>query len=252
LAEVVSVSGLFESGHGQVLCYPRCPQEELENRLKELETLGVQAIEFTGDRTIFGVPVLGKGWVGIVVVAHLSNGKAALKIRRSDSGRESLFHESEMLKTANQNGVGPKLVNVTQNFLLMELIQGTKFPEWIQTLEDANAKPRLRHVIKQVLEQCYKLDQAGLDHGEISKAPKHILVTAQDTPVLIDFETSSIKRRVSNVTSVCQYLFLGSQIAPKVNSILGQVNENEFINVLRTYKQERSRTNFENVLEKIL
>jgi putative serine/threonine protein kinase len=236
LTEVVPVSMLLEGGYGHVLCYPRCPQEELEHRLKELETLEVKAIEFTGDRTVFGVPVLGKGCVGIVVIGHIGNGKAALKIRRADSGRESLFHEEEMLKVANQQGVGPKLVKVTQNFLLMELIQGTKFPEWIQTLGDADAKQRLRYVIEQVLEQCYKLDQAGLDHGEISKAPKHILVNAQDIPVLIDFETSSLNRRV----------------APKVNSILGQVNETELINVLRVYKQEHSRPNFENILKTIL
>ena len=69
---------------------------------------------------------------------------------------------------------------------------------------------------------------------------------------MIDFETASINRRVSNVTSVCQYFFLGSQIADKVKEIIGKVNERKLINALRTYKRKRTRENFEKILKKIL
>jgi putative serine/threonine protein kinase len=99
------------------------------------------------------------------------------------------------------------------------------------------------------LEQCYRLDKAGLDHGELSNAPKHILVDARDHPFLVDFETASINRRVSNVTSVCQFLFLGSQIAPKVRTRLGKIDEKELVKALRSYKREQTRENFEKTLE---
>jgi len=246
---VVSLKALRERKHGQVLCYPRCEQEELERRLKELERLGVQALEFTGEKSVFDVPVLGKGCVGIVVVAYTNSGRAALKIRRVDADRKGMFHEGEMLKRANAIDVGPKLLEISENFLLMELVEGTHFPEWIKSLEEREEQSHVRLVIKDVLEQCYRLDEAGLDHGELSKAPKHIIVDANDIPHLIDFETASINRRVSNVTSVCQYLFLGSQIADKVKEKLGKVDEKELINALRTYKQERTRENFEKIRE---
>jgi putative serine/threonine protein kinase len=243
--EVVSIKALQERGKLEVLGYPRCEQEELENRLKELEKLGVKALEFTGEKSVFDVPVLGKGCVGIVVIAHTDSGRAALKIRRVDADRKGMFHESEMLQKANAVNVGPKLFAVSENFLLMELIEGTHFPEWVESLEEAQSRVRL--VIQDVLEQCYRLDDAGVDHGELSNAPKHILVDAGDRPFLVDFETASINRRVSNVTSVCQYLLLGSQIAYKVREKLGKLDEKELVNALRAYKHESTRENFEKI-----
>ena len=249
---MVSLKGLSENKHGQVLCYPRCEQEELGRRLKELERLGVQTIEFTGEKNVFDVPVLGKGCVGVVVVAYTNSGRAALKIRRVDADRKGMFHEGEMLKRTNAIDVGPKLLEISENFLLMELVKGTHFPEWIKSMEGREEQWRVHLVLKDILEQCYRLDEAGLDHGELSNAPKHIIVDADDRPHLIDFETASINRRVSNVTSVCQYLFLGNQIADKVKEKLGEVDEKELINALRTYKRERTRENFEKILEKIV
>jgi len=247
---VVSLKVLSERKHCKVLCYPRCEQEEVDRRLKELERLGVQALEFTGEKSVFDVPVLGKGCVGIVVVAYTNSGRAALKIRRVDADRKGMFHEGEMLTRANNIDVGPKLIEISENFLLMELVEGTHFPEWIESLGGREGQSRVRLVLKDVLEQCYRLDEAGLDHGELSNAPKHILVDADDHPFLVDFETASINRRVSNVTSVCQYLFLGSQIVEKVEEKLGKVDEKELINVLRAYKRERTRENFEKLVEK--
>jgi putative serine/threonine protein kinase len=250
--EVVSLKVLSERKHCKVLCYPRFEQEESGRRLKELERLGVQALEFTGEKSVFDVPVLGKGCVGIVVVAYTNSGRAALKIRRVDADRKEMFHEGEMLKIANAIDVGPKLLEISENFLLMELIEGTHFPEWIESLGEREVQSRVRLVLKDILEQCYRLDEAGLDHGELSNAPKHILVDDDDRPFLVDFETASINRRVSNVTSVCQYLFLGSQIAEKVKDKLGKIDEKQLIQKLRTYKLERTRENFEKLLEKFL
>jgi putative serine/threonine protein kinase len=246
--EVVSLKALGERKHGQVLCYPRCEQGELERRLEELERLGVQALEFTGEKNVFDLPVLGKGCVGIVVVAYTKSGRAALKIRRVDADRKGMFHEGEMLKRANSIDVGPKLLEISENFLLMELIEGSHFPEWIESLEE-EVQSRVRLVLEDVLEQCYRLDETGLDHGELSNAPKHILIDADDRPFLVDFETASINRRVSNVTSVCQYLLLGSQIAEKVKEKLGKLDEEHLIQKLRRYKRERTRENFEKLLK---
>ena len=249
---MVSLKVLRERKHCKVLCYPRFEQEESGRRLKELERLGVKALEFTGEKSVFDVPVLGKGCVGIVVVAYTNSGRAALKIRRVDADRKGMFHEGEMLKRANAIEVGPKLLEISENFLLMELVEGTHFPEWIESLGEREAQSRVRLVLKDILEQCYRLDEAGLDHGELSNAPKHIIVDADDRIYLVDFETASINRRVSNVTSVCQYLFLGSQIAEKVKEKLGKVDEKQLIQKLRTYKRERTKENFEKLLEKIL
>ncbi len=221
----------------------------MEKRLQELEKLGVKAVEFTGEKMAFDVPVLGKGHVGIVVAVHTDLGKGALKIRRVDADRAGMQHEAEMLRRANAIHVGPRLFNVTENFLLMEFIEGTLLPQWVEALKGRGTRSRIRRVLRAVLEQCYRLDEAGLDHGELSRAPKHIIVDADDRPHLVDFETASINRRVSNVTSICQYLFIGSKAAKTIKKKLGEVDKKELINALRNYKQEWTQESFKKILD---
>jgi putative serine/threonine protein kinase len=245
--ETVSLKEFGKKKHGQILCYPRYEQEEVERRLMQLEKLKVKALEFTGKQQIHEIPILGKGCVGIVVIAHTNLGRVALKIRRVDADREGMFHEAEMLRRANAVEVGPKLFGVSENFLLMEFIEGIHFPQWIESVRESDGQ-RIRRVLLKVLEQCYRLDETGLDHGELSNAPKHIIVTEDDFPFLVDFETASIKRKVSNVTSICQYLFFKSQISEKVKESF-KVDEQELMEALRTYKRQRTRKNFGEILE---
>jgi putative serine/threonine protein kinase len=249
LNEVIPLERLHEDRYRQVLCYPKYDSKEMRKRLKELKKLGVKALEFTGDKMVFDVPVLGKGHVGIVVAVYTSFGKGALKIRRVDADRAGMQHEAEMLRRANAVHVGPRLLDVTDNLLLMEFVEGTLLPQWVEALRGRGARSRIRRVLRAVLEQCFRLDEAGLDHGELSRAPKHIIVDADDRPHLVDFETASINRRVSNATSICQYLFIGSQTAKTIKRKVGEVNEKELINALRNYKHERAKENIKRILE---
>ena len=247
-SEIISLKRLLEKKYVEILCYPRYDLKEAEKRLRELEKLGVKALEFAGEKKAFDVYVLGKGYVGIVVAAYTDAGKAALKIRRVDAGRAEMQHEAEMLKRANDVGVGPKLFDFTENFLLMEFIEGTRLPKWIEILKGRGTKTRIRKVLLDVLEQCWRLDRVGLDHGELSHAPKHIIVGANNTPHIVDFETASINRKVSNVTSICQYFFIGSQLAKTMKKKLGNVDTKTLIHALKAYKQKQTRENFEEVL----
>ena len=77
---------------------------------------------------------------------------------------------------------------------------------------------KLKSVIKKTLEDCYNLDKIGLDHGELSSISKHVIVGKSKTTI-IDFESSSTKRRVSNVTSATQGIFIGSGISKSIKKI---------------------------------
>ena len=66
---------------------------------------------------------------------------------------------------------------------------------------------------------------------------------------MIDFESSSTKRRVSNVTSITQAIFIGSGIAKKVQRIYKIPSKEKIIEVLRIYKQEQSRESFKSLLK---
>jgi putative serine/threonine protein kinase len=246
----VLTENLAVEPYASVLCYPRVSETELESRLEELREHGVKAVEFTGEASAFNVPVLGKGFVGIVLTAHLGEERVALKIRRVDADRTGLEHEAQMLAKANAEQVGPRLIGVSKNFLLMQLVDGYLLPQWLNAHKD---KDQLHDVLGEVLEQCWRLDNINLDHGELSKALKHIIISKPQDPFIVDFETASVDRKPANVTSVCQFLFTGYGIVAKaVAEVLGEVDRTEVIDVLRCYKNERSRENFDFVLRSCL
>lgn len=242
----ITLEKLSEEPYASVICYPRPSKTELKRRLKELQKLGVKALVFSGEKRAFNVPVLGKGYVGIVTIAYVNGEKAALKIRRVDADRTQMQHEAEMLRKANSVNVGPKFLCVSKNFLLMQFIDGDLLPEW---LEKRREKAQVRKVLREVLEQCWRLDKIGLDHGELSYAPKHVIIDKEGKPFVVDFETASLNRKSSNVTSICQFLFISSVVAKKVAERLSEKGREATIDALRRYKNERVRENFEKVLE---
>ncbi|MDH5462370.1 MAG: serine/threonine protein kinase [Candidatus Bathyarchaeota archaeon] len=246
-SEMVPLERLHEEKYARILCYPRYDVKEVRRRVKELEELEVKALELTGEKTVFNLPVLGKGYVGIVVAASMDGRRVALKIRRVDADRTGMRREADMLRKANTVDVGPNLIDATETFLVMELIEGTLLPRWVEALNE-RVKPRMRRVLRDVLEQCWRLDKVGLDHGELSRAPKHIIVDAKDKPCIVDFETASTRRRVSNATSICHYLFMGSQTAKTIEKVLDKISKEELIRTLRAYKQKPTREKFEKVL----
>ena len=247
--KVVSLSLLQHEKYASILCYPKCDPKETRKRIRQLEKLGVTAVHFTGGKKAFELSVLGKGHVGIVVIADTKSGQAALKIRRVDADRKGMQHEAEMLAKANSLGIGPRLIGKDYDFLLMEFINGSLLPDWVAHLKGRNIRKRIRNVLLNILEQCYRLDQAGLDHGELSRAPKHVIVDTLDKPKIVDFETASVMRRTSNVTSIAQYLFMKSQLAKILRRRLGYIDQEALVARLRIYKHRSTRQNFDTILE---
>jgi putative serine/threonine protein kinase len=246
----VPVENLKEEPYASILCYPRANEAELQKRLSELQKHGVKAIEFAGKAAVFNVPTLGKGFVGVAVIAHLNEQRVALKIRRVDADRRGLQHEGEMLAKANSVNVGPKLIAVSTDFLLMQFIDGDLLPRWLETQKE---KEQVRTVLLEILEQCWRLDAINLDHGELSNAPKHLIVNQEQKPFIVDFETASVNRRPANVTAICQYFFTShGYLTRRVTEILGEKSSPEVIRALKLYKHDRARRNFEFLLQTCL
>lgn len=249
-SQILSLKQLQDKEYAAVLCYPRFNPKQASERIRELKKLKVTALEFTGEKTAFNIPILGKGNVGLVLVAHFETCRVALKIRRVDADRKEMKHEADMLIKANSLGVGPRFLGSSDNFLMMELIEGRFLPQWISQLKGRSGKVRVRKVLRDVLEQGWKMDQAGLDHGELSRAPKHIIVDERDKAHIIDFETASARRRTSNVTSLCQYLFMKSHLAKNMRRRFREIDPEELVITLRKYKRQPRRRRFNMILKK--
>jgi putative serine/threonine protein kinase len=241
----VPIEKLREEPYASILCYPRPGKRELSYRINQLRKLHIDALEFAGGRQIFNLAVLGKGFVGIVTIAYRNQQRFALKIRRIDADRSEMRREAQMLKLANSVDVGPRFLSQSKDFLLMQFIDGQLLPEW---LENKTAKPRIRKILRETLEQCWRLDKVGLDHGELSHAPKHVIIDKRDKVFVLDFETASADRKPANVTSISQFLFI-SGLARNVAQKLGRTRKEVAIHALRRYKNARTRENFEKVLE---
>jgi putative serine/threonine protein kinase len=244
----VSIKKFVKEPYSKILGYPKASIRQLKSRVSELEKLKIKSISFTGQTTIGNLQILGKGYVGVVVLGKKGNKKIAIKIRRLDSQRNEMKSEARLLKLVNTVNVGPQLYDVSKNFLIMEYIEGDKIGDWIQSLNGVGSSKKLKSTVRSILEDCYRLDQMGFDHGELSSISKHIII-GKSKPTLIDFESSSINRRASNVTSVTQAIFIGSGIAKKVQKIYKIPPKQKIIDMLRIYKQEQTLENFESLLK---
>jgi putative serine/threonine protein kinase len=237
----------------KVICYPKFNPKKTSERFLEIKKLGIREIFSEGKFSIQKINVLGKGYCGIVVLASTKKSKVALKIRRTDIRKKGIIHEVKMQKIANSENIGPKLLDFTENIIMMEVIEGISFIKWINYYKSGKiSKRRVLKVLRDILEQCRRLDARGLDHGELSDASKHILITSNDKVKLLDFEKSSTNRKVSNVTSICHYLFMSGKIA---NLRFEKNNKNEMkkrtslITKLGIYKRKPSRVTFLRILK---
>ncbi len=232
-----------------VLGYPKPADRVIATRLKLLRRLGVVKLIPQGRVKIGGFNVLGKGYVGIVILVETIDGKrAVLKLRRVDAPRRSLEIEGRLLRRVNKLGIGPKLLAASKNALLMEYIEGEDLEDW---LAREDLKPEeVRRVLREALEQCHRLDVFGIDHGELSIAKRHVRISKEGKPVILDFESASLRRKPANVTSLTQYLFVReSWRKAKLKKLLGDWDVRELIKALREYKREPSKQNFLKLLQ---
>ena len=127
--------------------------------------------------------------------------------------------------------------------MLMEFAQGQSIIEWAQ---GDLQKEQARAVAKTILQQCFVLDRAGLDHGELAHLDRHIIVDGARATI-IDFESASTTRRPSNVSSAGQSLFVSGAIANALAKILPH-DRDAAIDALRKYKRDQTQQSLEGVL----
>lgn len=253
----VAVSKLKPQTHGSVLCYPGKELGSFSKRTKQLKEMGVEEVIFEGSSKVGNLGVIGKGCVSVVLKATLKGSEdvIALKCRRVDANRPTMKRDFELQKLANSLGVGPKAISATDDFFAMEFVDSIKIGKWLQKLKTRSSKKFLRRLIRDSLTQCFLLDQHGLDHGELSNPTKHILIRRDDhgnllpKVVIIDYESSGIGRKVSNLTSVASFFFLGGWRTNKIRRILSvPKGKAKLIALLKEYKKRPTFESFEKLM----
>ena len=246
MSDVIPLEALLESRAGFLLSYPSGDVERARVVLGELEEMGVSALVLRGRHAIDGVPILGKGHVGIVMVALIDGGEVAVKLRRADADRPSMEAEGECLRVANGASVGPRFLGVSREVLAMELVEGGYLVDWVGGLEPGDVG-LLRVVLLDLMEQARRLDVAGLDHGELSSARRHVIVSG-GVARIVDFESASVSRRCSNVTSMAQYLFFNRGMAGGVGGVMPLPDRDGLVGALSAYRRRPGEASFRRVL----
>ena len=204
----------------KLISYPKLDLNEYHKRMVDLYIMGVEDAVLEGPTKLSELNVLGKGHSGIVLKVNTYYQKTrALKIRRLDSRRKDTFTEVYNQKLANQEGIGPQIMDNTEDLVLMELITGRGIGVWLQDpiYFHLRTTKNIINIVNEILEQCYRLDVLNLDHGELTRIDNHVMVSENNQISIIDFESASTKRKPNNVTSASQALFLsGGPISKKI------------------------------------
>jgi putative serine/threonine protein kinase len=238
------ISVFSKDPYKKILIFPEGKQSEIKKRIIELKKLGITHVSFTGPLQIEKCHILGKGYVGMVVLAKKDNNIVALKIRRVDSPRKNMTNEAKLLKTANKIDIGPKFIKNSKNFLIMEYIEGEKIIDWAKKLEKKSGE--ICSVLNNILRECYLLDSIGLDHGELSTIDKHVII-GKNKNTIIDFESSSTDRKPSNVTGATQAILIGTGLAKIIQKKVKLPTKSKIISLTREYKKNPTLKNFENI-----
>ena len=238
------ISGFKKNPYKKILTFPEGKESEIKKRLTELKKLGITHVSFTGPLQIEKCNILGKGYVGMVVLARKDSKVVALKIRRIDSPRKNMTNEAKLLKTANKINIGPKFIKKSKNFLIMEYIEGEKIIDWAKKHETKSGE--ICSVLNNVLRECYLLDSIGLDHGELSTIDKHVII-GRNKNTIIDFESSSTNRKPSNVTGATQAILIGTGLAKIIQKKIKLPTKSKIISLTREYKKNPTLENFENI-----
>ncbi len=190
--------------------------------LKRVEKAGVSDARFFARG--------GRSWVyrGIYRKKH-----CIVKVRRPDSAVNSGLKEGRVLKVVNRLGLGPRLLLAERDFVVYEYVPGIY-------VEGALNRRSRRGIFRQLFEQAFILDRAGLAKEEMLRPLRNAVVTPRGRVVLIDFERTHKSGRPGNVTQLCTFA------AQKGIAPLSEVRH-----WARHYKKNPTRGNFQALLKGI-
>ena len=216
-------------------------------------------------RLIENISYFSRGQRGVIYTGYMDRSKlvkthlpgrknivqVTIKVKRKDSLAEGrIGNEVEWLTKLNPEGIGPKLVTIDwdykdynykkSDYLVYEFVEGEYILDWIKK----NSKEEIKTLINSLLDQCFKLDKLKVNKEELHRPYKHILITAKNKPVMIDFERCSESPKVKNITQFTEFI---CRLKPE----LAQKEFNFKLEDLRQLAREYKTTRSFELLQKI-
>lgn len=186
-----------------------------------------------------------KGKRGFIYTAKLGRKKIAIKEKNPESKAENRIEiEAYWLKRLNKHKIGPKFLFFKNNSLVYEFIEGIFLEEFVKN----STKTKIKKLLKGVFNQMFILDKLGINKEEMHHPYKHIIITKNNKPVLLDFERANNTEKPSNVTQFCQCVTSTNMINLfKPKGI--KINKKKIRTSARKYKKEINRKNLNEILK---
>lgn len=135
--------------------------------------------------------------------------KVVVKVKKPESKAiGKISHEADFLKKLNKHKIGPKLYDNSEDYLIMELIQGITIKDFFEKSQEKEK----RKISIRILKQLRTLDILGIDKEEMHNPYKHIIIKNKNTPIMIDFERAHFTQNPKNITQFVQYLCINLDI----------------------------------------
>lgn len=185
-----------------------------------------------------------KGKRGLIYVGEYKGKKIAIKKQRKDiAATNTVNNEAEKLFLLNRYSIGPRILLKGKDYFAYEFVEGKPIVDFIAS---AGKKDIIR-VMKDVFYQMYILDLLGMNKEEMHHPVKHIIVTKERIPVLIDFERCKYAAKNKNVTQFCQFV-----VSENLSKILKKkkisLDREKILALARDYKRSISEDVFDDII----
>jgi len=185
--------------------------------------------------------LFAKGRRGLIYINYFKGKKVIIKEKNPSSLAEGrIKNEGDFLKKLNKYKIGPKLVRTGKNYVMYEFVKG----DFILDFIEKKNKARIMKILKEVLEQCFILDELKINKLEMHHPVKHIIIDKK--PVMIDFERTYYTENPKNVSQFCQFLMLISKLLKKKKML---VDKKKMIDLVKKYKEDYSEKKFKEILK---
>lgn len=158
--------------------------------LKRIESTGVKSLAY-----------FARGRRSWVFRGKYRGNDCVVKVKRHDSAVNAPALEGKNLAIVNKLGIGPKLFVSGKDFVVYRFVPG----EYVSEVMDKASKSTKQAVLRQLFEQAFLLDNAGLAKEEMTRPLKNAIVDPNGRVVLIDFERLHKTAKPHNVTQLCVF-----------------------------------------------
>ena len=146
------------------------------------------------------VKKLSEGWRGLIYTAIWNGQRVSVKVARNAEKLEALKKEIRILQKLKGKKGFPQILFWGEDFFLYRFVEGIPFGKIQEGTHNR------KQALKEVLKLAYELDLLGIDHGELTRIDKNVLVNESGEVFLLDFERGSERGKRRNVTQFLQVL----------------------------------------------